>query len=56
MSAYNVYQEYFVAPREGRVSRNVTDFVRALESASVAPREGRVSRNKQITRDEAADY
>ena len=43
MECGKVY-ESAVAPREGRVSRNLKDFI-VIAVSTVAPREGRVSRN-----------
>ena len=45
----HVFFAFFVAPREGRVSRNFLNgsFERQLQR--VAPREGRVSRNSVAT-------
>ena len=38
---------FFVAPREGRVSRNLFNFIE-IRLLRVAPREGRVSRNLRL--------
>ena len=45
----DVGDEIIVAPREGRVSRNVPCYPVSFQE-SVAPREGRVSRNQLNTR------
>ena len=40
-----VHQGEMVAPRKGRVSRNVDNLIKFRVAVLVAPRKGRVSRN-----------